>query len=482
MRRLTPTALLLLAGTAAPAADKFDDLTPLLPSNVNAVAVCDVQSLYDSPLGQREQWAREKPLPLPPQINTVALGSRLDPDELRGSRWEVGVARLKVKDPMEGLAQREKGAIDIVAGATAVLSPRNVYFVEFRPWIVGMLEPANRQDLAQWVRDYRSNTGAVKLSPFLKASVTGVPRDTQFVLALDLADALPPEGLRRRLAAAPALAGRPADVGPLVEQFAGLQGARLTLRVDTAIRGELAFEFARPPAGPAVELVKPLLLEFLADHGAAVEALEGWSVQAAGNAVVLRGDLPEKGLRRVLSLILPPTPSLPPDDPTKTVLAAEVQALASLHYFKTVAAYLEDMKKPSTYDQKTTEKFALWFDNFAEKIEKLPTGNVDEALVKYGQATAARLHAIAASLRGEAVDVQKLEQSIGVSASVYAVNNGWGRLRPGVWLETNQGQVRAQQAELVARGQQTRQQLLAQIDQDTATIRQQMAAKYERKF
>src|SRR5262245_48815461 len=94
---LTALAVLGWAATAAPAADKFDDLLPALPPQVNAVVVCDVQALYNSPLGARAKWASQAPLPLPPQLNEVALASRIHPDDFRGGVWEVGVARLKVR-------------------------------------------------------------------------------------------------------------------------------------------------------------------------------------------------------------------------------------------------------------------------------------------------------------------------------------------------------------------------------------------------
>ena len=50
---------------------------------------------------------------------------------------------------MEQIAVREKGALETIAGVKAVLSPRNVYFVEIRPWIIGMVCPADRQEVAQ---------------------------------------------------------------------------------------------------------------------------------------------------------------------------------------------------------------------------------------------------------------------------------------------------------------------------------------------
>jgi hypothetical protein len=474
---LTALALLAAAGPLA-AADKFDDLTPLLPANVNAAVVCDVPLIYDSPLARREKWATDKPLPLPPSLNTVALAARLGPDGLSGGRWEVGAARLRVRLSMAEIARREKGALDTVAGAEAVLSPRNAYFVALRPpWVIGMMAPADRQELAHWVRDVRSATGAVLLPPFLRDSVTGVDRSTQFVLAIDLADAAHPEAVRRHLAAAPALAGKGLNLDALAKLIADIRGVKLTVTVTDVIRGELRAEFGAP-AGALAAVAGPLLTEYLAEHGACLEALEDWKAEAVGNAVVFRGELPEKGFRRVLSLVTPPPPPVGAGDAEGAApLAAEIRLLATKYYYRSVMGYLDDLRRPSRQTQQNFPRFATWYESFAEKIEQLPAFNVDEDLVKYGRGVAQRLRAIAASLHGDFVDVTRLEQSIRVTPYVYAFS-GWGGLRPGVWLESNEAQVRAQQQQAIERGAQARQELWSNVENATDEIRRKMAERY----
>ena len=54
MTRYVLTTLAVLGtAAAAPAQGKFDDLLLFLPPQANAVAVADVQALYNSPLGTR---------------------------------------------------------------------------------------------------------------------------------------------------------------------------------------------------------------------------------------------------------------------------------------------------------------------------------------------------------------------------------------------------------------------------------------------
>jgi hypothetical protein len=473
------SALLTLAGTAR-ADDKFIDLTPLLPPQANAAVVIDVNAIYNSPLAQKGQWATKRPLPIPPTLYTVALAARVDPTQLAGGRWEVGVANPKGRLTMDQLAVREKGAVETISGAAAVLSPRNVYFVEIRPWIIGMVYPADRQDVAKWVRDLRNVPGGqVRLDPFLKAAVTSGDRLTQFILAIDLADAVNPAEAQKAMAGA-VLGPAPKDKIPPPPNFAAkflaaVQGAKLTLLVTDDIRGELRFEFGEP-AAPYVAWAKPLLVQFLARHGASVEALENWTAEAAGNAVILRGELPEKGFRRVLSLVAPPAP---PTDGGGSPLTGEIRMLETLRYYRTIETYLEDLKKPSQKTQQDYSKFATWYDSFAQKIEQLPTYAVDEDVAKYGKATAVRIRGIAATLRGDVVDVQKLEQSITVTPYIYA-GYGWGgRLQPGVWLQSNEADVRAKQQAAIERGAQARTDLWSRIDNETAAIGQALDARYK---
>jgi hypothetical protein len=479
MRRIYAFTILLAVIAPAAADDKFIDLTPLLPPQANAATVIDVQAIYDSPLAQKEKWATERPLPFPPTLYTVALASRIDPGSLSGGKWEVGVGRPKGKLTMEQLAAREKGAVEDVAGAQAVLSPRNVYFVEIRPWIIGMMCPADRQEVAKWVKSLRNVPGGVvRLDPFLKASVTSGDRLTQFIMAIDLADTINTADAEKEIVATEAtmrIAGQMPPPAAAAKALATIQGVKLTLTVTDAIRGELEFEFAEPVA-PFVPLAKPLLMRFLALHGASVEALEDWTAEAAGNAIVLRGSMREQGFRRILSLVAPPAP---PADASESPLAAEIKMLSTQRYFKTILTYLDDLRKPSRTTQQDYAKFATWYDSFAQRIEQLPTYAVDEDVAKYGKATAFRLRGMAASLRGDLLDVQKLEQSITITPYIYGTS-GWGRrMQPGVWLQSNQAEVQAKEQEQIQRGAAARQDLWSRIDNDTAAIAQALAARYK---
>lgn len=483
MRRFLLSAVTILTGLTVSAgaaraqtSNKFNDLTSLLPTQVNAALVIDVQSIYNSPLATKQNWAKDRPLAFSPAINTAAVGAKIDPDDFTGGRWEVGVARLRVRLTMAQIAEREKGALDTIAGAPAVLSARNAYFVELRPWIVGMMFPADRQELGQWVRATRSATGAIRLPDFLRDAVTAVDRDTQFVLAMDLTDSVNPDELRKKIAAVPSI-GNIANVDALVKMLAGVQGVKMTLKVDDAIHGDIRFQFAESPA-MLTPFAKPMLAEFLARRGAALVGLDDWKVETNGNWLIYHGELPERSYRRVMTLVSPPAP---PADffESSSPLATEIKAMANRNYFNTIQAFLDDLQRPARSTQNDFNRLATWYDSFAQKIEQLPTFNVDEDVVKYGQATAYRLRAVASSLRGDVVDVKKLEQTIGITPYIYA-QGGWGnRLQPGIWLQSNQAEVQGQQQQVIQRGIQARQELMSTIQNETDAIAKTIAARYK---
>lgn len=478
--RLACAAAALFAVTAsAGAADKFENLLKYLPSMVNAVVIADVQSLYGSPLGTRGKWATTAGLGFPAGIQQVVLAGQLDLDSLHDTGHEHGVAYLKVKLTMEDLAAREQGAVDTIGGLPAVLSPRNAYFVDFRPWTVGMITPANRQDATQWVKFARDNPRP-SLSPFLSASVVNTDFKTQFVLALDLADCIHSQVCRARLADMKSIAEKKADLDALAKLIGGVQGLRLEVKVANDIQGELRAEFDQD-VGPFAGLALPLFQEVLARRGAALDEVADWTAAASGKAMVFRGPLSEKAFRRVAALLQSPAPSVGTGE-EPAALAAELRLVASQHYFKTVTTYLDDLQKPTSHAKKSYENYALWYETFAQKISQLPPYNVDDELLKYGYGVAERLRAIAASLRGEVVDVNNLEKKIGYGVSL-GTAPGWGwRPQPFVFINTNMGQIRAQQQEAIEKGEGTRQEIWKTIEAQTAGVRSRMGQKYNTPF
>src|SRR5262245_41714679 len=237
MRRfpLWASAVLLSAALASPgqAGESFAELTRRVPAQANAILLIDVDAIHQSPLAAKESWAKNHEHvtlsgvgSLPPGVERVVLAGLINPTTL-DHVWKVGVAATRTTVTPGQITRAEGGTLDTVAGHAAILSRRNAYYTVLAPQVVGAMHPANRQELARWLRT--ADGGRDSLSPYLRGAVTGAA--TPILLALDTADVFDPPGLRAKLAKSKALAGRAGDLDRVVKAVAGLKGIRLAVRV-----------------------------------------------------------------------------------------------------------------------------------------------------------------------------------------------------------------------------------------------------------
>jgi hypothetical protein len=163
--------LCLLAVSQSPAAGPFDDLLQWIPQDANTLLLMDVKELHNCPLGKLENWSKKHTRvhlgmsSLSPTITKVVVAAQLNPSTLQYT-WEAGVFQLDTSIKQKDLSRLVSGSPDSVGGKSVVLSPRNAYFVQFKDWVIGMMKPANRQAVSQWVRSARP-TGRVVLTPYL---------------------------------------------------------------------------------------------------------------------------------------------------------------------------------------------------------------------------------------------------------------------------------------------------------------------------
>jgi hypothetical protein len=489
----------LLSATGASAAGQFNDLLRLLPGNVNAVILIDCQAAEQSPLGQKENWAKRREAnfiaqktAIPPSVTKVVLAAQLNPSTLNNA-VEFRLAKNNEPIPMAQLARNEGTPIETVGGKKALLSRRNAYFVQLEPDVLGVMGPPNRQELGRWVRFANEHTsGPVSLSAYLKDAV-GKAINEQVIVAIDLGDVLDPDGVRRRLANAKCLAGKKVDQEALARIITGLKGLRLYVRVVDAINGELQVDFSES-VEPLAPVAKPLILEALAGAGAYLEDFNDWYARAEGNTVTLQGKFSEAGLRHILSII--PTPAAaPPQAAAGTDGAAagspSMQAAASQHYYKGVTKVLDDLGKQKP---KSFSSLSYWLDKSAKAIGVLPILNVDDELIKYGTGVANVLRVLSQSARGTAISsklITDVMNNMQVTVPDYynsGYASGYGPYGGG-WnyyyaqpRTLNPADFSAMQASGSLSEVQARMQGFKAIEDATAAIRVKMTQKYQVEF
>jgi hypothetical protein len=492
MKRTTWIApLALWAALAAPCrADEVSDSLKQLPGAANAVAVINVDALYKSPRSLRDGWAKKQEIAdsvhLPTSVATLVIGYHVDQGNADDS-WRVGLATLKRPVPMATIAEKEKGQIELIGSYQAVLSRRQAYFIGMSPTSVAISYPANRQDTARWLQFAKSSTKPA-VSSYLQEAVTG-NRTDHIVAAFDMEEMVEPGRLRAWLASTKtAQEQSPTTLNEMRKVLVKLRGFRFSARVyDQTIVTKMSFDFGGSPKDFG-KVLKSLFLEALDDFGAALDDFKNCQVQTEGNTVTFRCDLSDEGLARVMSLLLLPEADAGSEDGSGE---ADTALAASKRYYKEVKQIVEDLRKK--YKTATNyNRTAVWHDNYAQKIERLPATNVDKELLEYGAAVAGYLRGVAASLRGVPLNVDQLQSQMYYRwyqppPTPVFMGGGGGFGGFGFNIEPTQyydnfAEIRGKQAEVIQQGSAEREKLWQSIDAASAAIRQKMIEKYKADF
>lgn len=488
---------LLVVGESS-AAGPFDDLLQWIPEQANALLLMDVYELHKSPLGKQEDWAKKHTRTslggissMNPKITKVVVAAQLNPSTLDYTR-EAAVFQLDLSIKQKELSRLVSGTPDSVAGKPIVLSPRNAYFVQFKEWVIGMMKPANRQAMAQWVRFARP-TGRVVLTPYLMQArdIAGNDPNPQIVAAIDLSDVLDPDGLRNRLKKAKALVGQDIDIEEVTKLFTGLKGVTLTFRVVDTIQGELRVDFSDRP-DMIKSVAKRLLLDAVDSAGMAIEDLDNWAAKVKGKSIVLSGPITERGVRMMLSPLLHPATTANIENEQAESPGSkkgESAAAASQRYFNSVKTLLDDLQQQKV---KTYKQQSYWYHQFAEKIDELPMLNVDPDLLKYGSSVSTTLRGMCNLSTNVDVAQQGIRMNMGetlvsVPGSSYYYGNGYGwgygYGTPGYTTSVNNY---GMGSNMIAKSAGAANAIVAQtwknIEQATGQIRQQMTQKYQVEF
>ncbi|MFN0051408.1 MAG: hypothetical protein ACKV0T_04410 [Planctomycetales bacterium] len=463
-----------------------------IPESANALVVVRFSQMLDSPLAQRERWQanqREKFLAIvgdmPAWVDLLVLGAQVHPAD-SSAAWRVALVPHPSSVVIDSIAARERGVVESLAEHKAVLSTRGIYYVELEEGLLGLRTPPYRQDVARWVRKSGSPSAA-GVSPFLRKSGGDAG---QLVLALDMADMV---DARRVAPYLDRIRLGPQAASQVQRALGRLLGLKVSVRIEERIELTITLDFSVQP-GNVGEALKQLFLQALNDQGLGLPELDGLKVKSAGLGIRFEGAiLSEDSLRRLLTFALAPpgeTPTesetpendAPATEPDKK-LTLKVDVNKTKRYLRSVNQIVADLER-SRRQVKDYERTAAWHDNYAEKIDKLPTGGVDGELVEYGGEVSSWLRALAASLRGVAVEVNTQQRSVTYNTTY---DPGWGSVNifggvgykaPSTNVQTNLQQVRERQADAIQRGAKQREDIWLLMLDAKSRITDQMQARH----
>jgi hypothetical protein len=407
-----------LAALASPARAQsgnsrvFGTLLKRIPQQANVLMLVNVDGLFDSPMGRRENWRQQAVenlrdrFGLAAEFSKLAVAVGLDFSST-AERWKVGMAELRHDVPikLENQAAREGGYVETIENMPVAWTPRGFYLFDFPEKVVGFVAPTDRQAVVTWIQSALDHPRNFPPG-FADRAIFRADAGAQIVLALNLAGAISAREVEPWLAALDVIKKTRTEPKLLAPRLASAKSAFLVVRVDQSIEGTMRIDFDRPVDYTAL-VFRDLILTVLEDHGAELPEIKSWTVSFdhKTNAAEMTGRLSENSVRKLLSMAHLPrispgvstsaatpapgtapaaakaeTPATPRPEPGATTGNTAILN-ASQGYFRSVASLIEGLKGTERPTYRSTK---LWYDRYAKQIEELPLLNVDKDLLDWG--------------------------------------------------------------------------------------------------
>lgn len=487
--------------TEASQGPNLQELARYIPAEMNTLAVLRIDEVLQTPRAKSEGWADtgrsqflQNAANIPPGVSLVIRAFEFHLENSHVSRT-LGLGVWPRPLGLSGFLKQTNGHFDTVASLKTVRAADRGYVVQLKPNVLARMTPGHRQEIARWIQGARAE-GAPGPSAFLDAALNS---KDQIVLAYDMQDMVDPGIVRKMLGQTATLGGTDAidSVARLLER---IQGVRLTIHVDKEISGQIVIEFAGAIGGKPTQYIKPLLLEVLSNSGAYLEDLDSSTIKLDGSRAILDFGLSDVGFRQVMSLVTAPATEDTSTESTPEVVSPggkpvnpppstndKAQIAKNRNYYTAVIQCLDDLQNGGK-KRRNYEQMAVWHENFAKKIEGLSIDGIDPELQEYGAHVSSNLRALAVSLRGVPIEVNRLNNSVTYDVNYYPPTYGftWGTGFGGTpamtQVNTNQGQIRAEQASVVAAGEKQREQVWNLLNDERQQLRQKLQQKYGTDF
>lgn len=443
-------AAALLAAVAVPSAGQaqqgnsrvFGDLLKRIPEQSNVLMLVNVDGLFDSPMGRREDWRRKAMenhtggLGLAGDVSKIAVTVGMNFDSMQ-ERWKVGIVQLRRNVPLklDDLANREGGYVETVEKTPVAWTPRGFYLFDFPDNLVGFASPTNRQGLADW---FRSALWHPRNFPpgFADRAIFRADAGAQIVLALDLADSVSAKMVEPWLNTFDVIKKTHTDPKLLSPRLASVKSAFLIVKVDQGIEGNLRIDFERD-VDYTSQVARTLILSLLEDYGAELPEMKTWSLSFdKKKALEMSGRMSVESMRKVLSMAHAPRLTPEPASVAGTVATPKAEAKpaekpvvpytrpqpnnisAAQGYFRSVTSLIEGLKGTERPTYRSTK---LWYDRYAKQIEELPILGVDKDLLDWGSMVARTLREMSSG-----INYSSKNQSYTLAASSNGSYGGYG--------------------------------------------------------
>lgn len=458
------------------------DVLRSCPKTANAIVQGDMVALRKLTLGS--------PLheDLPGNVLRVRIAAELDFKSFQPD-WEIGYAAVEKIATAESIAQREGGYVDTLQGRSIVWTPNQMYLIPLADNVVSIVRPADRKFVGQWLKKDRSNV----TSSYLQ-QVAGRLTDPQSVsIAVDLEDIVSVGVIGERLLQSKSLQGK--NIEAIAKSLATVQGITISVAKD-ALQATVLIDFQSAPT-ELTPVAKAFFAEVLTARGMQLDEYAQWSMRAVseGKTLEFTGPIASETLDDLLGMFTVHrassgvTKSESPAGQTAGQTSPSVIAENTREYFKKIINIAHRVRD---YSANNTGERAQWNGNMANRIDEMPTLDVDPQMVMYGAE-------VAKSLRNNSMSMQLTNISQGAAAvaadagtSGFSTATGAGTMAGmgygyggygsygGNFVDPNSPMKYYSLGQ--AQGNTSFKELMARLEQSIADMRRTMTEKYKIQF
>ena len=456
-------ALLIVLGSQVQAqSQSLSELLASTPDRANAILYVDSKSVRSFVVGT--------PLhkDLPEAIGEVRIAADLDLKTFRPN-WEIGYVSLTKLTEASNIATTLGGYVDSILNRTVVWSPNGSYIVPMANDQVGLVRPSDRKLVSRWLKKDKHVA-----SEFLAKHAAQSSQFFSVLLAVDIEDVFSPVAIEERISKLTSL--KSLNAKQVVSLLSTLRGIRVVVSKKNLDDCIISIEFGSSP-----ELLLPVARDFFVEvlerNQSSIPEAAKWTPSIDGNILSFRGTISPATLDDLLGIFTvqqqPSTLASNASNSSPNSSAEKMALEASKEYFSKVTGIVDRVRN---YSASNTGDRAQWNARLANRIDELPTLNVDSDLVDFGVR-------VSKGLRGNVVAMQQANINYGTTGAVnrgavaygnsydYSVGYVYDVNAPAKYQAVAQGV-----------GNMSYRELISEIDQMIGDIRREMTNKFQVQF
>jgi hypothetical protein len=413
------------------AQESLQDLAKKFPGYVNAVMAVNAREIRDSVISKANNWTDSYEgrvtsglIFIPENADRVLLGAAMDFQTFH-PRTTAILAEVATPPTSDLIRKATQGTIDNMLGYDVVETPNDMYVVPLEGNTVAAYRPAIRTDFLPWLSDLKEGkTNPVR--DYLQEGLGYADLGTAIIIAFNLENVISRSRIYENIQDSEEIRENSMDAKEVARLVASCRGVTLGVTVTDKITGAVKIDFSED-----VSSLEPLkggiALGVLERIGLFVDDFDEWEAfEMTPNQIQVRGQLSLNSFRQLLAIVdAAPNDSMSMSGEADLDTYSDDPATVNKNYFTAVDGLVQGVKPKLSAGQAYTRN-AKWLRKFAEKIDLLPTLNVDPEVVDFGVYAAEMLREASQYMIDTNAETKTKIQGLIASGARSGGGTGWG--------------------------------------------------------